>query len=414
LALWRSVGWLYLIQAVNMLLPLVTVPFLTRTLGADAWGRAAAAQSFALLAGLAVEYGFNFSAVRMVARCRHDRSQLAGTFAAVSVAQLLLLLAVSVAAWLVHWMVPYLAQEPALFWSAMLWMTPQVISFQWYYQGIEQMPRLAALTLLGRVSGLAGLLVLIAGPDDMVLSLAVPGVAGLTAMAAAGLQPLLTLKPDLPRFSEVGKVLAEGLALCGYRLGIALQGAVNTFLLSFFLSPALVGAYAGAERVARAAAGLLEPLIITVFSRLAYLRASGSTADRQAADHWDQRSRLWLTCAGGLLAIALWTAAPWLVRLLLGPGFETSIPILRVLAFSPLAGVLCYGAGLNGLAISGRDRTLNLIVIGAGLLQTLGVVVLGWLVTESLPVVIALVLVTAQFLQWLWLRQAASRPEHHR
>lgn len=389
----------------------MTVPFLTRTLGADAWGRAAAAQGFALLAGLVVEYGFNFSAVRMVARDRHNPEGLARTFAAVGSAQLLLLLAVSAVAWLVHWAVPYLARDPALFWSAMLWMAPQMISFQWYYQGIEQMPRLAGLTLAGRVGGVLGLFAYVSGPQDLIVSLVIPGLAGVVAMSLAAWQPLWTLRPAWPAYHEVKGVLTEGLGLCGYRIGIALQGASNTFLLAFFMTPAAVGAYAGADRMARAAAGLLEPLILTLFPRVANLRAQGSIAGRQAAASWDRRGQVWLTGAGGVVALSLCVSAPWLVRIGLGPGFEASVPILRVLAFSPLAGVLCYSAGLTGLAARGEDRILNLIVIGAGLLQAGGVVALGWLITDSLPVAIAAALVSAQFLQWLCLRTIAARLE---
>ena len=408
-ALWRAMGWLYSIQAANLVLPLIAVPFLARTLGPEAWGRVAAAQSFAMLVGLMVEFGFNLSAARMVAQQRGDRNRLAETFAAVTAAQLLLLAVALVLATAVRTRVPHLARDSGLFWSAMLWMIPQVISFQWYYQGVEQMPRLAALTLAGRAAGLAGVLWLVQGPADAQHSLLAPGATGLLMTVMAGLGPVWRLRPALPRPGAVRRVLADGRGLCCYRAGTALQGAANSFVLAFFLTPQLLGAYAGAERLVRAAAGLFEPLVLTVFSRVAYLRASPDPADHRQAENWQRSSRRFMLVAGGGLAVILWALAAWLVRLLLGAGYEAATPVVSMLALSPLAGVLTLGAGLNGLAARGEDGALNRVVISAGVLQVTALIVFGGLVPQALPIWFAALTVAGQFLAWRALERVALR-----
>ena len=408
-SIWGGLGWLYAIQAANLALPLLSVPYLARTLGASAWGRIAAAQAFAMLAGLIVEFGFNISAARMVARRRSDPLGLGRTFAAVGTAQALLLTVAILLAVAIRPAVPYLAEDAGLFWAAMVWMVPQMVSFQWYYQGIERMPQLAGLIFAGRLAGLAGVLILVQGPADATLSLLVPGLTGAAAMVIAGGMPWYRLGPAAPDAAEIWEVLRAGWSLCCYRAGIALQGAANSFLLAFFLAPALVGAYAGADRLVRAASGFLEPLVLIVFPRLARLHASDDPEDRDAAQACDRVSFRWMVIAGGLIAVLLCATAPWLVALLLGPGFESSTPVLRLLALSPLAGVLCQGRGLNGLAARGEDGTLNRVVLAAGGLQISVLFLVGWLATSSPLHWIAGWTVAAQLIQWLWLERASGR-----
>lgn len=50
---------LYGVQFANYLLPLITLPYLTRVLGPESWGSLVVVQSFAQYLSLLVEYGFN-------------------------------------------------------------------------------------------------------------------------------------------------------------------------------------------------------------------------------------------------------------------------------------------------------------------------------------------------------------------
>ena len=63
-----NIGWLYLLQALNLLLPLLSVPYLTRTLQADGFGQMALALAIAQYLALVTDYGFNLSATRRAAQ----------------------------------------------------------------------------------------------------------------------------------------------------------------------------------------------------------------------------------------------------------------------------------------------------------------------------------------------------------
>lgn len=396
----RALGALYAIQAAQTLLPLLSVPFLARTLGPEAWGRAAAAQGFVMLAGLVIEYGFNLSGARSIAQARGDQTRLRRIFAGLLTAQFslwILVVALTLAArpWIA------LFQEDAwLLGAALLWMTPQVISLQWYFQGVEQMPRLSAHILTGRLTGLLGVFCLVRGPADAALSLFLPGLCGVGALVAAAWEPCVTLRPSLASWPETRRVLREGAALCLYRAGIAGQGAGNVFVLAVMLNPVAAGTYAGAERLVRAALGFLEPLLVTAFPRMAYLRAQRHNGEAAA---WDRLSVSRIAAAGLLLAAGLWIAGPSLVRLLLGDAYREAGELMPSLAFWPLANALGQLRGLNGLAASGRDRLLTAAVLAAGVTQMAGLVSICALDAGAVLHYVALWMVVAQFLYWIWL-----------
>jgi polysaccharide transporter, PST family len=403
---WQGIGALYLVQAAQLALPLLGLPFLARTLGPEAWGKVAAAQGFAMTAGVVVEYGFNLSAVRQVARARESREELRRIFSAVLTVQLLCYLAVCLLAGVLRSSIQLFSEDGLLLAAALLWMAPQVISLQWYFQGIEKMATLSGWILAGRCAGLAAMFCLVKGPSDASLSLALQGAGGVLALGAAGWQPFVQLRPRPADWPEVWQTLRQGFNLCCYRAGVALQGTGNAFILALLLSPVAAGAYAGAERLTRAALGVFEPLLVTAFPRVAFLRGRGR--DREARD-LDRLGTAGIALVGLALGAVLWIIGPWLAATLLGDSYGESGEVIRRLALWPLANALCQMRGLNGLVAAGRDRELTLTALAFGLLQILGLLSSGGINPEGRLQCAAAWMVGTQFLLWLWLEWRTRR-----
>ena len=78
------------IQLVNFIIPLITLPYLTRTLGVEMFGKIAFVQVVMTFASLFTDFGFSWSATREIAAVRHDRAKVAIIFSANWAAQWLL------------------------------------------------------------------------------------------------------------------------------------------------------------------------------------------------------------------------------------------------------------------------------------------------------------------------------------
>jgi len=72
--------YLLMIQGANFILPLITIPYLVRTLGIHKFGIVMVAQSFAILLTIITEFGLDMSATRQVALIKTDKKKVSQYF----------------------------------------------------------------------------------------------------------------------------------------------------------------------------------------------------------------------------------------------------------------------------------------------------------------------------------------------
>jgi len=82
---------LSILQAVNMFLPLLTFPYLTRILSIEKFGLLMFAQSFILYFLILVDFGFNYSATREISIHRDDRKKISEIFSSVIQVKIILI-----------------------------------------------------------------------------------------------------------------------------------------------------------------------------------------------------------------------------------------------------------------------------------------------------------------------------------
>src|SRR6202034_3132671 len=97
------------------------------------------AQGFGNYLNLVVEYGFNLSATREVARHQNSPERLADLVAGVTAAKLVLALAGVSLAVILQRTVPALQDQPKILWAGVLAGIALGLSPLWYFQGRENM-----------------------------------------------------------------------------------------------------------------------------------------------------------------------------------------------------------------------------------------------------------------------------------
>lgn len=356
---------LYWVQLAVFVLPLVTLPYLARVLGPEGLGPVVVAQSFAMLLGTFLEYGFNLSATRDVARQRESPRQLALTVSDVLGAKLLLvgLSVIPVAAALA---VPSLRSSPDLLLLAWVAAVSQGLYPLWYFQGTERLRVPAVLELTGRGLTAVFILLLVREADEgwKVLALqAATGVAGSAIALRLMYREVPAIRPELAR--AVG-ALRRGWHLFISSGAVTLFTSANVIVLGLFASAAQVAYFGAAEKLTRAAVRLMSPVSQAVYPRMSSLLA------RDAAARARQLARLTLAVLlvlSGTAAALMIVLAPTLVSVLFGEGFEGSVAVLRILALMvplvALSGVL----GLQWMLPMGMDRAFTRVLIAAGLVN---------------------------------------------
>jgi polysaccharide transporter, PST family len=361
----RNVASLYGVQFANYLLPLITIPYLTRVLGPATWGLVAFAQAFGAYASIGIEYGFHLSATRAVAKNRDSTSELANLVAGVMGAKLLLAAgAVVIAPMLESW-IPLFRANPVFLWVAIFWAVSQSFSMLWYYQGFERMRLVAVLDVLGKAAATAGIFIIIDHPGDGWKVLVLQGSGSLLSVVVATAMVYREIPIKLPNRRLVRETLRMGWSMFLFRSSMSLYGAGNAFILGLFASPEAVGFYAGAERLARALMGLLAPIHQSVYPRLSHL----AQHNRPAAKLLARSSMFLMSSVGAVLSLAAFLGAPWAVPLILGKSFVASVPVLEIMAALPLLDALGTMFGVLWMVPLGLDRQFNRVVIAGGALN---------------------------------------------
>jgi polysaccharide transporter, PST family len=361
----RNIAGLSGIQVTTLLVPLITIPYLTRVLGPSSWGLLAFAQAFGGYLMVVIEYGFAYSATREIARFREEREKVQEILSEVLGAKAILTVASLVVAMCALRWVPYFRQHPALLWAALCWAVCQGFTMLWYFQGIERIGPFAKLDMTTKILAAAGVFIVVHHPSDDWKVLALQAGAGfISATIAMGIAYSET-PFAFPRFSSAWKGLRMGWTMFFFKSSLTLYTIGNAFVLGLFAPTDIVGYYAAAEKISRAAFGLLTPVNQAIYPRVVHL------IHRLPLDaaRLVRRAVVLLGIAGGLIGVLLFAFAPWIVRIALGKSYDPVVPMLEVLALLPLLISLSCVLGLLWMLPLGMDRAFNTIILTAGLLN---------------------------------------------
>lgn len=353
---------LYGVQFAKYLLPLVTVPYLTRVLGPSGWGMVAVAQAYGAYLGLPVNYGFNFSGTREVARIKSDREDLSNLFAAIMGAKCLLAAGcVLITIGVNHW-VPFFRKDSLLLWMAAFAALIPNLAPIWYFIGLEELKLVATLDIVGRVVATTGIFIIVHHRGDAWKVLAMQGLGGSVALIAGIYLAYTELMPRIPTTTSVWMALRNGRSMFVSSSAIGLYASGNAFILGLFAAPSVVGFYAGGEKIVRAALQLLQPPYQALFPRISSL----VKLDPLKSLRLTRLSAVLFGVMGLSGGLAMFFVAPWLVRLVLGPGYGPAIPVLRLLAI--LLPIIALNFVMGGLWLISHsmDRAVEVTTLVAG------------------------------------------------
>ena len=162
----ENIAALFGTQMAAYIFPLATVPYLARVLGPLHWGMVAFAQALGLYLSMIVDFGFQLSATRRIARVRHDDKQVEGIVAGVLGAKGILAVVCIMAVLLLQRFSHAFQQESSILWAGALSGIGQGFSMLWFYQGLERMRHPATADVVGKGIVCLGVFLCVHKPED--------------------------------------------------------------------------------------------------------------------------------------------------------------------------------------------------------------------------------------------------------
>jgi len=358
---------LSVLQGLNYLLPLITLPYLVRVLGPEKYGLVAFAQAFIAYFGILTDYGFNLSATREISIQRENKEKISAIFSSVMLIKFVFLILSFILMSVLVFSIHKFRNEWLLYFLTFGTVLGQVLFPIWFFQGIERMKYITWLNIIAKTIFTVLVFVLIHQKTDYVY---VPFLGALgtiiSGILALGIiRKHFKVNFHLPSKNEIIHQLREGWYIFISTVAISLYSISNTFILGLFASNTIVGYYSGAEKIINAVQGLLSPISQTIYPHISKI----ASESKERALKFLQKITILIGSSSFVLSLLIFLLAEVVVKILLGGQYLESIKVLRILSFLPFIVGLSNIFGIQTMLTFDYKKAFSNILIIASLIN---------------------------------------------
>lgn len=358
---------LSILQGVNYILPLITLPYLVRILGPEKFGLIMFAQAFIQYFIVLTDYGFNLSAIQEISIHRNNKEKVSEIFSSVMIIKFsLLIISFIMLTFIVFsfekfrkdWIVYYLTSGIVI---------GQVLFPIWFFQGMEKMKYITFLNILSKLIFTASIFIFIHKASDYIYVPLINSfgfiVAGIIAMWIVFKD--FGIKLRLVELSDIKHQLQEGWHIFISTVAISLYTVSNTFILGIFTNNVIVGYYSAAEKLIIAVQGLLNPVSQTVYPYIAKL----VNESKERAIVFIRKMTIVVGSLSLILSLVLFIFSDLIVEIILGSQYQKSIIVLKILAFLPFVIALSNIFGIQTMLTFNYKKAFSNILIAASIIN---------------------------------------------
>ena len=347
--------FLLVLQGVNYVLPLVTLPYLARVLEPAKFGVVAFVQAFMQYFILSTDYGFNFSATREISIYRDDTEKVSQIVSTVSFIKLFFLIVSFLVLLLLTNFFERFRSDALLYHLAFGIVIGNFMFPTWFFQGIERMKYVTILNALAKFIFTILIFVFVKEKADY-LYVPLMNSLGYLVSGAIGLWIMLrnfTVRLQIPDKALILNDLKDSFQFFLSRISVSLYTSSNVFFLGLLGDDAVTGYYAAAEKLYTALKRLYEPVVNALYPFMAKNK------------NVRLFKKIFFLLVGGnlLICILLLIFNQSLMRLVYGDGFGPSVGIFNALVVALILVVPSMLLGYPFLAALQHEKYANSSVV---------------------------------------------------
>lgn len=368
--------YLNLLQILNYVLPLITLPYLARTLGVDKFGLIQFAQSVIQYFVIITDYGFELYATREIAQNRENVKKISEIVSVIYVIKIALLLL----CFLVLIVLVLLVDSFTSYWYLYIvlfgFVIGQVFFPVWLFQGLEEMKFILFTNFLSKFLFTISIFVFIKESSDFINYAYIYSISSLLAsfVAVAVFIKRYRLKFVTPSFVMIKKYLKASTHFFLSRISVSIYTNSNTVVLGLAVGNVAAGYYVAAEKLYNAIKYLYSPLNNVLYPYMSNKK--------------DKKFFLNLFCVAMIInllfcGVLYWLSEP-IIYFLYGQNFGESARVFKLLIIATAISVPSMMIGYPFLAALGYDSYANYSVVVASSLHLLLLTILISKLTPNL------------------------------
>lgn len=242
--------YLFLLQGSNYLIPLVSFPYLIRTLGSDKIGLLAFSTSFLSYFQICSDFGFNYSATRDVSLNKHNHSRLIEIYQSVFTLKILLVILLFILYFFIVFVFSKFSNYLFFYLLSYFLVISQTFFPVWFFQGIEDMGKITVLNLISKFIFLGLTLEFVKSSSDYILVPLFTSIGNLIVLFVSfvyiGKKYYLYLGFN---FKSSFKYLVSSWDYFLVNVTSNVYTYFTTFMLGFYVSNSELGLYSVADKV---------------------------------------------------------------------------------------------------------------------------------------------------------------------
>lgn len=355
---------LFTLKGAEYIISFITLPYLLRVLGPDKFGAIAFAQTIMNYGNLFVDYGFNLTAPRDIAKC--DKTDIPQNFAAFYGAKIVLLMPILfIGAILILLFKDYL--DLRLMLCVLPALLGNVLFPVWYFQGIQEMRFITIFNLIARTASVIAIFAFVNQQADYCLAAFLQSITPVLA----GIISLLVLYRKtpanflIPSWSDIKMKLKDGWDIFISTVFISLYTNSNVFILGIMTNDTIVGYYAAANKLIMAVNGLMGPISSAIFPHVSALFKES----QEQAILFLRKTVRYIGGLSFMASLGTFILAEPIVHIIMGSAYEESILILRILSFFPFVVALSNIFGVQTMVTFGMQNIFSRILMFSALLN---------------------------------------------
>ena len=359
--LFANFTYLSILEIIGLLLPLISYPYVIRTVGADNYGVVVFCQAIIAYVVIIINFGYNVSATRKISENRTNVFKIREIYSSI-VYQKLLIFAICLVSGL--FVLIFLKYDYSVILLGFIGLCIQEVFFPtWLFQGLERMKFIAIITFVAKCSCLILIFLFVHDKKDYAC---IPVLYSIGGFFTSVLSVIILKKKFDIYFVKVSKYrmkedFLESLPFFTSRLSAIVMERGNVLVIGTFFSYDMVAIYDLCAKIVS--------ILKTPFSLVAQVIYPNVAKSKNML--LVKKSIKIVLLFGAFVCLFVYLFAPNIILLLSDTSMLGAVSILKIMVlYVPIVGI-SYLFGASVLVVKGYSREYNLSVVYSVLLYIL-------------------------------------------
>jgi PST family polysaccharide transporter len=264
---------LSVLQGTNLLLPLLTFPYLVRVLGIEKFGLISLALATVAYFEILADYGFDFSATRQISIHRDNKEKITSIYSSVLSIKVL----ISIGSLLILTSLIFSVCKFSEFFLVYYFTFGRVIGKSlfpvWFFEGMERMRIIMYINIIAKLIFTVAIFLFVKYENDFLL---VPifnslGFLVVGVIAMIQIRYWFGVRFTLQSKETLLEHLKDGWHIFLSRIYVNIYTTTNTFLLGLLTNNIVVGYYSVAAKIIEAISSVFDPALTAIYPYMSKL-----------------------------------------------------------------------------------------------------------------------------------------------